>query len=107
MLTPTIKEKVIGQAEIRAVFKVPKAGKIAGCYVQEGQIKRNAKVRLIRDGVVIWDGPLAALKRFKDDVREVTAGYECGVNLANYQDVQEGDILEAYELVEEKRTLDA
>jgi translation initiation factor IF-2 len=107
MLTPTIKEKVIGQAEIRAVFKVPKAGKIAGCYVQEGQIKRNAKVRLIRDGVVIWDGPLAALKRFKDDVREVTAGYECGVNLANYQDVQEGDILEAYEFVEEKRTLDA
>jgi translation initiation factor IF-2 len=107
MLTPTIKEQVIGQAEIRAVFKVPKAGKIAGCYVQEGQIKRNAKVRLIRDGVVIWDGSLDALKRFKDDVREVKAGYECGMNLANYQDVQEGDILEAYELVEEKRTLDA
>ncbi len=106
MLTPTIKENVIGQAEVRAVFKVPKAGKIAGCYVQEGQIKRNAKVRLIRDGVVIWDGSLDALKRFKDDVREVKAGYECGMNLANFQDVREGDILEAYELVEEKRTLD-
>jgi len=106
MLTPTIKENVIGQAEVRAVFKVPKAGKIAGCFVQEGQIKRNAKVRLIRDGVVIWDGSLDALKRFKDDVREVKAGYECGMNLANFQDVREGDILEAYELVEEKRTLD-
>ncbi|MGC9489876.1 MAG: translation initiation factor IF-2 [Thermovirgaceae bacterium] len=106
MLAPTIKEKIIGQAEVRAVFKVPKAGKIAGCYVQEGQIKRNAKVRLIRDGVVIWNGVLDALKRFKDDVREVKAGYECGMNLANFQDVREGDILEAYELVEEKRTLD-
>ncbi len=74
--------------------------------MQEGQIKRNAKVRLIRDGVVIWDGSLDALKRFKDDVREVKAGYECGMNLANFQDVREGDILEAYELVEEKRTLD-
>lgn len=107
MLAPTIKEKIIGQAEIRAVFKVPKAGKIAGCYVQEGQIRRNARVRLIRDGVVIWDGSLDALKRFKDDVREVSAGYECGMNLANFQDVRDGDILEAYELVEEKRTLDA
>ncbi|MFP4481692.1 MAG: translation initiation factor IF-2 [Thermovirgaceae bacterium] len=106
MLAPTIKENVLGQAEVRAVFKVPKAGKIAGCYVQEGQIKRNSKVRLIRDGVVIWDGSLDALKRFKDDVREVKAGYECGMNLANFQDVREGDILEAYELVEEKRTLD-
>jgi len=106
MLTPTIKENVIGQAEVRAVFKVPKAGKVAGCYVQEGQIKRNAKVRLIRDGVVIWDGSLDTLKRFKDDVREVKAGYECGMNLANFQDIREGDILEAYELVEEKRTLD-
>jgi translation initiation factor IF-2 len=106
MLAPTIKEKVIGQAEVRAVFKVPRAGKIAGCYVQEGVIRRNAKVRLIRDGVVVWDGNLEALRRFKDDVREVSAGYECGINLANFQDVREGDIIEAYELVEEKRTLD-
>jgi translation initiation factor IF-2 len=106
MLAPTIKEKVIGQAEVRAVFKVPRAGKIAGCYVQEGVIRRNAKVRLIRDGVVVWDGNLEALRRFKDDVREVSAGYECGINLANFQDVREGDVIEAYELVEEKRTLD-
>ncbi|WP_278007105.1 translation initiation factor IF-2 [Thermanaerovibrio acidaminovorans] len=106
MLAPTIRESTLGQAEIRAVFKVPKVGKIAGCYVQEGLIRRNAKVRLIRDGVVIWEGALSTLKRFKDDVREVSAGYECGLSFQNFQDFKEGDLVEAYELVKEKRHLD-
>lgn len=106
MLAPTIREEVIGQAEIRQVIKVPKAGKIAGCYVTEGTIKRNAKVRIIRDGVVLWAGALANLKRFKDEAKEVNAGYECGVNFTNYQDFREGDIIEAFEIVEEKRHLE-
>jgi translation initiation factor IF-2 len=106
MLAPTLKERTLGQAEIRAVFKVPKVGKVAGCYVLEGVIRRNAKVRLIRDGIVIWNGSLDTLKRFKDDVREVAAGYECGMSFTNFQDFNEGDIVEAYEIVEEKRTLE-
>jgi translation initiation factor IF-2 len=105
MLKPTIKENTIGQAEIRQVIKVPKAGKIAGSYVLEGVIRRNAKVRLIRGGIVLWDGSLSNLRRFKDDAKEVAAGYECGISLSNYQDFEEGDILEAYEIVEEKRHL--
>ncbi|MBL3539250.1 translation initiation factor IF-2 [Aminivibrio sp.] len=105
MLKPTIKENTIGQAEIRQVIKVPKAGKIAGSYVLEGVIRRNAKVRLIRSGIVLWDGSLSNLRRFKDDAKEVAAGYECGISLSNYQDFEEGDILEAYEIVEEKRHL--
>jgi len=106
MLAPTIREHVLGQAEIRAIFKVPRAGKVAGCYVTEGVIKRGAKVRLIRDGVVFWEGGLSALRRFKDDAREVSAGYECGMSFSNQQDFQEGDIVEAFELVEERRTLE-
>lgn len=106
MLAPTKREQVLGQAEIRAVFKVPKAGKVAGCYVTEGQIKRNAKIRLIRDGVVYWEGSLSALRRFKDDAREVASGYECGMSFSNQQDFREGDVVEAFEIVEEKRTLD-
>lgn len=106
MLAPTIREQVLGQAEIRAVFKVPKAGKVAGCYVTEGLIKRNAKARLIRDGVVYWEGSLSALRRFKDDAREVAAGYECGMSFSNQQDFKEGDMIEVFEFVEEKRTLD-
>ena len=105
MLKPTIKENTIGQAEIRQVIKVPKAGKIAGSYVLEGVVRRNAKVRLIRGGIVLWDGSLSNLRRFKDDAKEVAAGYECGISLSNYQDFEEGDILEAYEIVEEKRHL--
>jgi len=106
MLTPEIREQSIGQAEIRAVFKIPKSGKAAGCYVTEGSVRRNAKVRIVRDGVVIWEGSLTTLKRFKDDAREVAAGYECGMSFANYQDFREGDLVEVFELVEEKRTLD-
>lgn len=105
MLKPTIKENTIGQAEIRQVIKVPKAGKIAGSYVLEGVIRRNARVRLIRGGIVLWDGSLSNLRRFKDDAKEVAAGYECGISLSNYQDFEEGDVLEAYEIVEEKRHL--
>ncbi len=105
MLAPRLKEQILGEAEIRAVFKVPKVGQVAGCYVREGIIRRNAKARVIRDGIVVWEGPLLSLKRFKDDVREVSAGYECGIGLAGFQDLKEGDILEAYEIVEEKRHL--
>jgi translation initiation factor IF-2 len=106
MLKPTIKENTIGQVEIRQVIKVPRAGKIAGCYVLEGLVRRNSRVRLIRGGIVLWDGSISNLRRFKDDAREVTAGYECGINLSNYQDFAEGDILEVYEIIEEKRYLD-
>lgn len=105
MLAPKLKEQILGEAEVRAVFKVPKVGQIAGCYVREGVIKRNAKARVIRDGVVIWEGSLLSLKRFKDDAREVNAGYECGIGLAGFQDLREGDIIEAFEVVEEKRHL--
>ncbi len=106
MLAPTIREHVLGQAEIREIFKIPRTGKVAGCYVTEGVMKRNAKVRLIREGVVFWEGSLTTLKRFKDDAREVAAGYECGMSFSNLQDFREGDIVEAFELIEEKRTLD-
>ncbi|MDO9509047.1 MAG: translation initiation factor IF-2 [Thermovirgaceae bacterium] len=106
MLAPFIREHVLGQAEIRAVFKIPRAGKVAGCYVTEGVMKRNAKVRLVREGVVFWEGSLTTLKRFKDDAREVATGYECGMSFSNLQDFREGDIVEAFELIEEKRTLD-
>jgi translation initiation factor IF-2 len=106
MLAPKLREHILGQAEIRAVFKVPKSGKVAGCYVTEGQMKRNAKVRLIREGVVFWEGTLSVLKRFKDDVREVAAGYECGMSFNNFQDFREQDVVEAYEIIEEKRNLE-
>ncbi len=105
MLKPTIRENTLGQAEIRQIIRVPKAGNIAGSYVLEGIIRRNAKARLIRNGIVLWDGSLANLRRFKDDAREVAAGYECGISLSNFQDFEEGDIVEAYEIIEEKRHL--
>lgn len=105
MLAPRLKEHILGEAEVRVVFKVPKVGQVAGCYVKEGTIRRNAKARIIRDGIVIWEGPLSSLKRFKDDVREVNAGYECGIALAGFQDIKEGDTIEAFEILEEKRHL--
>jgi len=86
----------LGQAEIRQVFKASKLGNIAGCHVIEGKITRNALVRLIRDGVVIHEGKVASLKRFKDDVREVPSGYDCGILLEGYNDIAEGDVIEAY-----------
>ncbi len=105
MLAPDVRENILGQAEIREIFKVPKAGKVAGCMVTEGTIKRGSKVRLIRDRVVYWEGELSALRRFKDDVSEVGAGYECGMSFAKFQDIKEGDVVEAYDLIEEKRHL--
>lgn len=107
MLQPTIREEFLGNVEVQQVFKVSKVGNIAGCIVRDGVVKRGAKVRIIRDGVVIHDGKLKTLKRFKDDVNEVKEGYECGIAFENYDDIREGDILEAYELVEEKRELAA
>ena len=106
LLSPERSEKIVGVAEVRETFKVPKMGMIAGCSVQEGRINRNDKVHLIRDGVVIYDGTLASLKRFKDDVREVQNGYECGIGIENFNDLKVGDQIESYEIVETKRTLE-
>ncbi len=105
MLSPLISEKLVATIEIRDTFKVPKVGTIAGCYVQDGKINRNNKIRLFREGIVIYEGQLATLKRFKDDVKEVDAGYECGLNIANFNDIKVNDIIEAYEMVETKQKL--
>ena len=105
LLSPVISEEVTATLEIRDTFKVPKIGTVAGCYVQEGKISRNSKVRLIREGIVFHTGEIASLKRFKDDVREVDAGYECGLNIANYNDIKVGDVIEAYKIVETKKKL--
>jgi len=105
MLTPERKESQLGLVEVREVYKISKVGTVAGCYVLEGVVRRGAKVRLLRDSVVVFDGELDSLKRFKDDVREVKAGFECGLSLKNYNDVQKGDQLEVYEIVEVTRTL--
>lgn len=100
LLEPKIEEVIGGIAEVRATFKVPKVGIVAGCYVKEGVINRNHKVRVIRDGVVIYTGKIASLKRFKEDVKEVPAGYECGLKIENFNDVKEGDLIEAFEIRE-------
>lgn len=105
LLKPEIREVVQGQAEVRAIFKVPKTGTVAGCYVTEGKISRNAQVRVIRDGIVVFEGTIDSLKRFKDDVREVSSGYECGVGMERFNDIHEGDILEFFTLEEIKREL--
>ena len=103
LLDPEFEEQVIGQAEVRQTFKVSKVGTIAGCYVTEGKITRNAGVRIIRDGIVQYEGELDTLKRFKDDAKEVAKGYECGITIENYNDLKEGDVIEAFEMVEIKR----
>lgn len=105
MLAPDISEEVTATIEVRQTFKVPKIGLIAGCYVLDGKINRNNKVRLLRDGFVIFDGGISSLKRIKDDVREVESGYECGIGLENFNDVKIGDIIEGYKIVETKRKL--
>jgi translation initiation factor IF-2 len=104
LLPPTLVEKQHGKAEVRQIFKV-KGVAIAGCYVTEGKISRNGKVRLVRDGVVTWDGKISSLKRFKDDVREVAEGFECGIGLENFNDLKEKDVLECYEVEEIKQKL--
>lgn len=98
LLEPVFKEKYLGRAEIREIFSVPKVGNVAGCYVQDGKILRNAQVRLLRDNVVVYQGKLGTLRRFKDDVKEVATGYECGMGLENYNDIKQGDIIEAFEM---------
>jgi len=105
MLAPERKENVIGLVEIREVFRISKVGAVAGCMVLDGVVKRGAQVRLLRDNVVIYTGELDSLKRFKDDVREVKAGFECGLSLKNYSDIQKGDQLEVFEVVEVARML--
>ena len=105
MLSPEIKEQVIGNVEIRETFKITKVGTIAGCMVLTGKVTRNSKIRLLRDGIVKFEGELESLKRFKDDVKEVTKGYECGLNIKGYNDIETGDILEVYEEVSVKKKL--
>ena len=104
MLAPEFEEVVTGEAEVRAVFRVPRVGAVAGCYVQQGAITRGSKVRFLRDGVIIWKGTITSLRRFKDDVREVQSGFECGIGLSDFQDLKEGDIIETYEEREIPRT---
>ena len=105
LLKPTLREQRQGEVEIREIFKIPKAGKIAGCHVTQGLIRRTSRVRVVRAGIVIWDGGISTLRHFKDEAREVKAGFDCGIGLAGFQDFEEGDVLEAYEVIEEKRTL--
>jgi len=105
LLKPELKEETLGTVEIREVFKVPKVGTVAGCYVVSGKIRRNAQVHVIRDGIEIYTGKIASLKRFKEDVREVEAGYECGVSIENYQDIRVGDQLEVFEIKEYAKKL--
>jgi translation initiation factor IF-2 len=105
MLAPEKKENQLGVVEIREVFRISKVGAVAGCYVLEGVVKRGSRVRVLRDNVVVHDGELDSLKRFKDDVREVKAGFECGLSIKNFNDIQQKDQLEVYEVVEVARTL--
>jgi bacterial translation initiation factor 2 (bIF-2) len=105
MLTPDKKEETLGLVEIRQVFRIPKVGAVAGCMVLSGLVRRSAQVRVLRNNVVIHTGELDSLKRFKDDAREVKEGFECGLSLKNYQDIEEGDQLEVFEIKEVARTL--
>ncbi|MBR4349513.1 MAG: translation initiation factor IF-2, partial [Bacteroidales bacterium] len=105
MLSPEIKEEVTGSCEVRQVFKISKVGTVAGCFVTDGKIMRTSKVRVIRDGIVIYTGALSSLRKVKDDVKEMTKGFECGLSINNYNDIQEGDIIEAFEEKEVSRTL--
>ena len=105
LLKPSLREERLGEVEIREIFKIPKAGKIAGSHVMQGVIRRSARVRVVRAGIVIWDGGIATLRHFKDEAREVKAGFDCGVALEGFQDFEPGDLLEVYEVVEEKRSL--
>lgn len=105
MLSPEVKEEITATLEVRDIFKVNKVGTVAGCYVKEGKINRNSKVRIIRDGIVIYTGELGSLRRFKDDVKEVVGGLECGLNITNFNDIKVGDVVEAFQQVEIKKTL--
>ena len=100
MLAPKFKENLLGHAEVRQAIHVPNIGTIAGSYILDGKITRSAQIRVVRDGIVIFEDKISSLRRFKDDVREVNSGYECGVGLERFNDIKEGDILEAFEMVE-------
>jgi len=106
LLAPTLREKYLGKAQIRNIFSIPKVGKVAGCMITEGLVKRGSKVRLLRDNIVIHEGSLKTLKRFKDEVKEVREGYECGMAFENYNDIKENDSIECFEIEEISRTLD-
>ena len=105
MLRPEQREVVLGEAEVRETFKAPQVGIIAGCYVRSGTITRQARVRVVRDGVEMYDGTIGSLRRFKDDVREVEEGYECGIGVENFNDIKVGDVIECYRTEEVARTL--
>jgi translation initiation factor IF-2 len=105
MLSPEIKEEIVATVEVRETFRIGKVGTVAGCFVRDGKITRNTKVRVIRDGIVIYTGDLGSLKRFKDDVREVSSGYECGLNIDGFNDIKNGDVIEGYQTVQVKKTL--
>ena len=105
LLAPTLEERVTGTVEVRQLFSSSRAGNIAGCYVQDGRIARGSKVRLRREEEIVWEGRIASLRRFKDDVREVLEGFECGISLEGHNDVREGDLIEAVNVVETARTL--
>ncbi|HIT51717.1 MAG TPA: translation initiation factor IF-2, partial [Candidatus Aveggerthella excrementigallinarum] len=104
LLSPDIVEQDTGTAEVRETFKVPKVGTIAGCYITEGEISRDDKVRIVRDGTVIFEGKISSLRRFKDDVKTVKQGYECGIGIDGYQDIKLGDLIEGFKVVEVERT---
>jgi translation initiation factor IF-2 len=105
LLKPEEREQILGEAEVRQTFRVPKLGVIAGSYVRSGTIPRNASVRLVRDGVIVYEGRIASLRRFKDDVGEVREGFECGIGLENFQDLKEGDLIEAFRVEEVARSI--
>jgi len=105
MLDPEYKEIYLGRIEIKKVFKVSKIGNVAGCIVVDGKVRNDSNIRLLRNGVVMYEGKLASLKRFKDDAKEVVVGQECGLGIENFNDIKEGDIVEAFEMQEVKRTL--
>ena len=103
MFKPVFQENLLGSAEVRDTFKVSGVGTVAGAYVKDGKILRNAQVRVVRDGIVLHEGKIASLKRFKDDAKEVATGFECGIGIENFNDLQTGDTIEAFEMVEVKR----
>jgi len=105
LLSPVISEEIVGTLEVRDTFKVPKFGTVAGCYVLDGKIARNDKIRLVRDGIIINEGDIGSLKRFKEDVKDVDAGYECGLNINGYNDIKVGDVIEVYKIIETKKKL--
>jgi len=106
LMAPTFEERILGNAEVREVFQVPKLGAVAGCYITDGRLERGRLLRVIRDGIVYYEGRNSSLRRFKDDVKEVQSGYECGVGIENYNDIKVGDILQCYYLEEIKPKLD-